>query len=98
MPRLRTFLAVAVLGFTLPLVGCTPEQSQSVQDIGNAIRDDDDDGWFENATNQRVTLNLVRIDFPVTSKFLPPFELEIDDVRFPLTGAAMQAGAALNIE
>jgi hypothetical protein len=51
--------------------------------IAENVRDDDDDGWFTNATNQAIVLTLVSGAFPLPGQYRVVF----DEVRFPLSPA-----------
>lgn len=61
--------------FTLALAGCNNPQ---LANIGNALRDDDGDGWL-NTTNNLTTLTLSTAMFPVPGNY----RVVVDEIRFP---------------
>jgi len=75
------FLSLTVVVF---LNGCCPpfcsEETDTLGELGEAIRDDDNDGWFTNDTNQKVTLRLATVTWPRNGNF----RIIVDGVRFPL--------------
>lgn len=54
--------------------------SQGLVDLGEALRDDDGDGWFTNETNQRVQLTLESLNLPQAGQYT----VVVGDVRFPV--------------
>lgn len=61
---------------------CPPfcdNERDTLNELGEAIRDDDEDGWFSNDTNQRVRLKLVSVTWPRNGKF----RIVVDSVRYP---------------
>lgn len=57
----------------LALSGC------GLTGIAENIRDDDDDGWFTNATNQAVVLTIASASFPLPGQY----RILVDEIRFP---------------
>ena len=60
---------------TLSLAGC------GLAPIAENVRDDDDDGWFSNATNQAITLTVTAASFPLPGQY----RILVDETRFPLS-------------
>ncbi len=72
-PHGRLAIALVLAG----LHGC------ALAPIAENVRDDDEDGWFTNATNQAIVLTLVSGAFPLPGQF----RVVVDEVRFPLSPA-----------
>lgn len=70
-------LLSAVLALSACAGGCP---AQDLADLGDAVRDDDDDGWFTNETNQRVRLRLEALSLPQAGRY----QVVVADVRFPV--------------
>lgn len=75
--RLLSALTLLLIATALPWTACS--DSEGLVNLGEAIRDDDDDGWFTNDTNQRVTLRWTGLTMPSQQSV----SIVVDGLRLP---------------